>query len=227
MIAITHPIKKMINSQYGFLSSMLDFYPSLMNEWIHKQEVEVRQLAELEANGDTDVYLSILNTEMSRVDSCYDEEQLFNQAMLIMVYSYYESTLLRLAKEIGTESPRPSILAANMDATLDDELLRIAKFLFKSICPLRNQLCHNNSGTLYEKSNEEEIANIEKLEEKNFISIDEGKITSIDRDFIKKTLDGEYKILIKLAEICGFKTNLYGYNNGKFTILSNLESTKR
>ena len=98
MIAITHPIKQMINSQYGFLSSMLDRFPSLLNEWIKRQEEEVEQLAREYAEGDYEVYRDTYNSEISRVDPCYDEELLFNQAMLIMVYSYYESFLCRFAK---------------------------------------------------------------------------------------------------------------------------------
>ena len=202
MIAITHPIKQMINSQYGFLSSMLDRFPSLLNEWIKKQEEEVEQLAREYAEGDYEVYRDTYNSEISRVDSCYDEELLFNQAMLIMVYSYYESTLLRLSKEVQVDSPRPSLIANKFNATLDDELIRISEFVFNIVEPLRDQLCHNNS------------ASINFLLQKKYISVYEGRITSINRDFIKKVLDGEHKLLLKLAEICGYKTILYGYKDG-------------
>lgn len=214
MIAITHPIKQMINSQYGFLSSMLDRFPSLLNEWIKKQEEEVEQLAREYAEGDYEVYRDTYNSEISRVDSCYDEELLFNQAMLIMVYSYYESTLLRLSKEVQVDSPRPSLIANKFNATLDDELIRISEFVFNIVEPLRDQLCHNNSGTLFEKNKERAEASINFLLQKKYISVYEGRITSINRDFIKKVLDGEHKLLLKLAEICGYKTILYGYKDG-------------
>ena len=92
---------------------MLDRFPSLLSEWIKKQKVEVEQLAREYAEGDYEVYRDTYNSEISRVDSCYDEELLFNQAMLIMVYSYYESTLLRLSKEVQVDSPRPSLIANN------------------------------------------------------------------------------------------------------------------
>lgn len=217
MLAITHPIKQLINSQFSLLSSMLEFYPSLMNEWVRKQEEEARQLADSEANGDTDVYLSILNSEMARIDPCYDEEQLFNQAMLIMVYSYYESTLLRLATEIHIDEARPSTIAKHFGEELDEELLKISNYLFKTIAPLRNQLCHNNQGTLLARSKNkrnEQIVNVEKLVKRNYISMDDDRIVSIDRTFIKNILDGEHKLLLKLAEISGFKTTLYGYKDG-------------
>lgn len=218
MIAITHPIKQLINSQYDFLSSMLDRFPSLLEEWIQKQEKEVEQLANEIAAGDSEVYSSTYSSEISRVDSCYYEEQLFNQAMLIMAYSYYESTLLRLAKEINEEVARPSVIAKHLGEELDEELSKISNYLFRTIFPLRNQLCHNNQGTLFARSTnkrEEQIENIDKLIERKIITIDDGRIVSIDRSFIKSILDGEHKLLLYLAEICGFKTKWYLHMDGK------------
>ena len=73
MIATTHPIKQVINSQYRFLSSMLDRFPSLLEEWIVKQKEEVKLLANIIVNGDGEVYLSIYSTEFSRVNLNYDD----------------------------------------------------------------------------------------------------------------------------------------------------------
>lgn len=216
MIAITHPIKQMINNQHGFLSSMLDFYPYLVKDWIEKQKKEVDELANAEANGDYEVYSSIYSSEISRIDSCYDEEQLFNQAMLIMVYSYYESILCRLAKECGLnvkKDARPSSIAEKHGNTIEGEYLEISTFLHEKILPLRNELCHNNNGTLYSREEDNEKA-IAELERKGYISIDNDGISIIDRSFIKKVLEGEHKLLLKLAEICGYKTTLYGYKDG-------------
>ena len=216
MIAITHPIKQMINSQHGFLSSMLDFYPYLVNEWIERQKKEVEELAREFAEGDDDVYRDTYSSEISRIDSCYDEEQLFNQAMLIMVYSYYESFLCRLAKECGLnvkKDARPSSIAETHGKTIEGECLKISTFLHDTILPLRNELCHNNNGTLYsrEEDNERTIA---ELERKGYISMGNDGISIIDRNFIKQVLDGEHKLLLKLADICGYNTTLYGYKDG-------------
>ena len=227
MIEITHPIKQMINSQYGFLSSMLDRFPSLLEDWMQKQKEEVEKLANAEANGDYEVYSSIYSSEISRIDPCYDEEQLFNQAMLIMVYSYYESALLRLAKEIQEDEARPSVIANHFGVILDDELLKISNYLFKTILPLRNQLCHNNQGTLFTRSKKEDIENIDKLKKRKFISMDDDRIVFIDRNFIKKILDGEHKILLKLAEICGFKTQWHTFKDGKHLIYDKYEEIEK
>lgn len=222
MIALTHPIKQMISSQYGFILSMLDRFPSLLDEWLEKQKVEVEQIAQEYAEGDYEVYRDTYNSEISRVDSCYDEEQLFNQAMLIMVYSYYESIICRLAKECNAKKECPSAIVEAKSATLEDEFLIISKFLYESILPLRNELCHNNNGTLFERKHANEKA-IEQLEKKGYISVDDGRINISDRDFIKRTLDSEYKLLIKLAEICGFKTKWYVFKDGSTVIYDSYE----
>ena len=227
MIVITHPIKQMINRQYGFLSSMLERFPYLMNEWIEKQKKEVEELAREYAEGDEEVYLDTYNSEISRIDSCYNEEQLFNQAMLIMVYSYYESSLLRLAKECKANLARPSIIATKYGMTLDEDLQHISDFLFNIVEPLRNQLCHNNSGTLFEKNKEKAEASIHLLEQKKYISVDNGRIISVDRNFIRKILDGEHKLLLKLAEICGFKSQCHTYKDGKSVIYDSYDQIEK
>ena len=205
MIAITHPIKQQICNQYIFLSSMLERFPSLLEDWIQKQEEEIEQIAKEEAKGDMEVYSSIKRSSMSFLEECDDEEQLFNQSMLIMVFSYYESFLCRLAKECDAKSARPSVIAEKKGDTLDEELIKIAVFLHERILPLRNQLCHNNNGTLFSRNAEDEKA-IEILKEMKYISVDDGRISIIDKSFIQKTLESEYKLLLRLANICGFRT---------------------
>ena len=226
MIAITHPIKQMINNQYGFLSSMLDGFPSLLNEWIKKQEEEVEQLAREYAEGDYEVYRDTYNSEISRVDSCYDEESLFNQAMLIMVYSYYESFLCRLAKECGIKKECPSAIAEKHNAAVEGEYLEISTFLNEEILPLRNELCHNNNGTLYSRKRDNENA-ISELEKGGYVSINSDGICVTDRKFIKQVLDDEHKLLLKLAEICGFKTQWHTFKDGKHIICDKYEEIEK
>lgn len=124
MISAPHPIRLLITNQYQFLSSMLNRFPSLLNNWIDQQEKEVNGLANIESKGDFEVYSSIYHSEISRVDSCYDEMQLFYQALLIMVYSYYESILSRIAKE-ETVKERPNCIAHKYGIEL---MVNILKF---------------------------------------------------------------------------------------------------
>jgi hypothetical protein len=105
------------------------------------------------------------------------------------------------------------MIAKEHNKTIEGEFLKISTFLHETILPLRNELCHNNNGTLYSREEDNEKA-IAELERKGYISMGNDGISIIDRSFIKKVLDGEHKLLLKLAEICGYKTTLYGYKDG-------------
>lgn len=209
MFSIQHPIRRMIYSQYQFLKSMIDTFPQLLNEWVETQRQEVDSLSKVCAQGDYDVYRTIYNSEISRIDNCVDEELLFNQAMLIMVYSFYESFLNRISKEINLDvsNAMPSKIACKNEVVLDDYYKDISSFLFHVIRPIRNQLCHNNSGTLFSREDKEtDIVKIKDLHRHNHIQIEDGVIYIVDKSFIHDILDQEFKLLVKLSDICGFKT---------------------
>lgn len=218
MISIPNHIRLLITNQYSFLSSMLYKFPFLHSRWIEEQEKEVKELANSESNGEFEIYQSIYQSEMSKFDCCFDEELLFNQAMLIMAYSYYESILMRIAKEETLQSSRPSEIAGKHGVTLDYECIEISEYLHNTILPLRNQLCHNNNGTLFARNKDnkkDEKLNIQKLVESDKIEIEDGRIYIKNSHFIQETLDKEYRLLIRLADICGYKTKYLGVNNDK------------
>lgn len=203
-LRLQHPIRAIITDTYRFLSSMIERFPALLEDWMAEQEQEVDTFAKEFSEGDPEIYRSTYLSQIQRIEPCYYEIELFNQSMLIMTYSYYESIIYRLAKETGSEN-RPSSIATKAGSTLDEESLKVSSYLFETIRPLRNELCHNNNGTLFVEATENEISNIRELEKEKIISICDGKITIFDRDFISQTLEKEYKLLHNLADICGYK----------------------
>lgn len=218
MISIPHPIRLLITKQYSFLYSMLYKFPFLHAKWIEEQEKDAKKLANRESNGDFEIYQSIYKSEMSKFESCTDEEQLFYQGTFIMVYSYYESILMRISKEEGLKSSRPSDIAGKYGVKLDYEYIEISEYIRNTILPLRNQLCHNNNGTLFTRNKdhkENEKLNIQKLIDYNSIEIEDGVIYIKDSRFIQETLYKEYRLLIKLADICNYKTKYCGMNKYK------------
>lgn len=218
MISIPNHIRLLITEQYSFLSSILYKFPFLHSRWIEEQEKEIKILANSESNGEFEIYQSIYQSEMSKFDCCFDEELLFNQAMLIMAYSYYDSILMRIAKEEALQSGRPSEIAGKHGVILDYEYMEISEYLHDTILPLRNQLCHNNNGTLFIRNKDSkgyEKLNIQKLIECKKIEIEDGIIYIKDSHFIQETLDREYRLLIKLADICGYNTQYVGLNHNK------------
>ena len=146
--------------------------------------------------------------------------------MLIMVYSYYESLLCRLAKECGIKKECPSAIAEKHNAAVEGEYLEISTFLNEEILPLRNELCHNNNGTLYSRKRDNENA-ISELEKGGYVSINSDGICVTDRKFIKQVLDDEHKLLLKLAEICGFKTQWHTFKDGKHIICDKYEEIEK
>lgn len=211
-------IRLLIINQYSFLSSILYKFPYLHTIWIEAQTSDAKALANSESNGEHEVYQSIYQSEMSKFESCFDEELLFNQAMPIMAYSYYESILMRIAKEETLKSSRPSEIAGKHEVISDYEYVEISEYLHNTILPLRNQLCHNNNGTLFERNKDnkkDEKLNMQKLVECNNIEIEDGIIYIKDLHFIQETLDKEYRLLIKLTDIFGYKTQYLRVNNNK------------
>lgn len=209
MFAVQHPIRQLLNSQYEYLSLMIARFPYLLEEWNHKQEKEAELVAKAVSEGDPEIYSSVFNSELSRLSTSCEEEQLFNQAMLIMVYSYYESTVYRIAKESGV-SPRPSEIAKKHKTTLTQNGMNISKYIYDYIRPLRNQLCHDNNGTLFSQCPDEDKSHVLELAKEKKIRIDDDTLYIIDRAFIKKTLQDEHNLLIELANICGYKVTRVG-----------------
>lgn len=205
MFAIPHPLRLMIDSQYQFLKSMIVRFPQLLNEWVETQFHEVAEMSNDCAQGDEELYRTVYNSEICRIDNCSGEEQLFNQAMLIMVYSYYESILQRIADELSTE-PQPSKIANLHGKLLNDEMKKNSIFIHETILPLRNQLCHNNNGTLFKRSQKQGKNNILNLAKLKVIDIEDNKITISNPNFICDVLEIEHDVLSKLADICGYKT---------------------
>jgi hypothetical protein len=199
-----HPIRATIDDTYYFLSSMIERFPSLLNDWMAEQEQEVGTFAKEFSEGDPEVYLSTYQSQIQRIDPCYYEIELFNQSMLIMTYSYYESTIYRFAKETESDN-RPSCIAEKEGSSLDEVSLKISSYLFDTIRPLRNELCHNNNGTLFIEATESEKSNILELVRKGILSINDEKIIISDSSFILQTLEIEHKLLCNLADICGYK----------------------
>lgn len=199
-----HPIRALIDDNYRFLTALIKGYPSIVENWISEQEKEVKKLAEDFSEGDSDIYLSTCQSQIQIVYDSIEELALFDQSILIMVFSYYESMIYKLSQTIGANN-RPSDIAEKKGKTLDNDSLQIAQFLHETIRPLRNELCHNNNGTLFSKAAKEEKEKIMELAKSKIIRIDNVQIILLERSFISMTLEKEYKLLCVLADICGFK----------------------
>ena len=222
MFAYIHRLNKQI-SQYNYLKSLIISYRYYVEEWLNKtiKDIEAEANASSEGEEDKEIKASIFSSISSQGVHCaYDkidsEDELFYKAMLIMVYSYYEGILNKMAADAEVKVVRPSIICEKYGKVLSKENKENATFLYDIIRLLRNHLCHNDSGTKgrnYEKT----AKALKYLSESRCIEMDyqtnsEGQIILekcsiywINEDFILDVLNIEHDILIELSEIAGYK----------------------
>ena len=96
--------------------------------------------------------------------------------------------------------------------------------LFDYILPLRNHLCHNDSGTK-DKDYEKAVKALKYLNDSHYIEmnyqtdskgqivLEKCSIYCINKDFILDVLDKEHDILMELSEIVGYKNKYIGKND--------------
>ena len=226
MITILHPVKRQIN-QYYYLKSLIESYRYYVEEWVNKtlKDIEAEAIASSEGEDDKEIAVSIYNSVYSQgADAIYEqtdsENLLFYKAMLIIVYSYYEGIINKMAEDAGTQG-RPSIICGNYGKVLSKESTDKVAFLFDYILPLRNHLCHNDSGTK-DKDYEKAVKALKYLNDSGYIEMNyqtdsEGQVVLekcsiyyIKKDFIIDVLDMEHDILIELSEIAGYKNKYIG-----------------
>lgn len=220
MIAIQHPVNSQI-FQYYYLKSLIESYRYYVEEWLNKTLKDITDNAIASSEGDKEIEASIYSQDSNAVyDKTDSEDVLFYKAMLIMVYSYYEGIINKMAEDAGVKE-RPSSICEKYGKVLSEESKEKVTFLYESILPLRNYLCHNDSGTKgrdYEKT-AKALKNLfrSRCIEINYQTNSEGKIILekcslywINKDFIIDVLDKEHDVLIELSEIAGYKNTYIG-----------------
>lgn len=220
MITILHPVKRQIN-QYYYLKSLIESYQSYVNEWINKSLNNIKEDAIAFSEGDKEIEDSMYSQGADTIYEQTDSENLlFYKAMLIMVYSYYEGIINKMAEDVDTQG-RPSLICGKYEKVLSKESTDKVTFLFDYILPLRNHLCHNDSGTK-DKDYEKAVKALKYLNDSHYIEmnyqtdskgqivLEKCSIYCINKDFILDVLDKEHDILIELSEIAGYKNTYIG-----------------
>lgn len=215
MFALSHPINQQIE-KYHFLDSLIRGFPDYLSAWL-KAQGQYEDVQFDDDGNESYVMRDVADTISDRTDF---EESLFSQAMLIMVYSYYESIVHKIAVDVGCND-RPSCICFKKGTELSIVNKSNSKFIFNCVRPLRDYLCHNNSGTdpqnitktqnalreLYENGFVEIDATFKKSKNNNRIfDFKKSIILFIKKEFILDVLNKEYHILRELSEKVGYKT---------------------
>ena len=120
MIAIQHPVNSQI-FQYYYLKSLIESYRYYVEEWLNKTLKDITDNAIASSEGDKEIEASIYSQDSNAVyDKTDSEDVLFYKAMLIMVYSYYEGIINKMAEDAGVKE-RPSSICEKYGKVLYSE----------------------------------------------------------------------------------------------------------
>ena len=182
-----------------YLTHLLCMYPNLLDDWMQDKEKEHRCIAKESSNGDVEVEASIFQSLSHRYDCFMETEVFFYDAMFIMVYSYYESVLTKLAKKYDCCKNWPSCICERNNIKLSDKAHICTDFLFNKIEILRNQICHNFLGTIGAKKKTDKQV-VKKLFEEypDAIRYDDNSVHILKGEFISEVLEKEKFVLNEL-----------------------------
>ncbi len=197
------PIRREIDAQYYYLKTMINTYPSFMNDWLSKEEEKNKEIAKEYADGDDDVFLTTYKNLCSGMDVFYETTNSFYQAVFLVTYSYYESWLNRFGKEVEVKKGNVGVkeLKKELKFTIDKDIQEMVDYLYHIVRPFRNLIAHNNSGT-------------SKAEQKNALMRLRLKYEDIEEydscvringnKFIIDVLEMEHEVLLEICNKLGY-----------------------
>lgn len=151
MFAVSHPLLVMIREKKIFLESIINNFPTLKSLINAEVNNNAQQIAQEIADGDKEIEQEEQSKIVNAFDDSNDLDNLFYQAMFIMVCSYYDGAVERLCKEndiTDTKGDRISKLCTLKGIELSDKTTKHKKFIFENLKSLRHDIVHNNIGTL-------------------------------------------------------------------------------
>lgn len=195
----------MVQDRESFIRCMLGLFPELLDNWEKKQIERIDELAKSVAEGDEEIEVSIRQSESRKLDVKYEMENLFYQASFLVAYSALESSILALSKELSVPFLVDAICKSK-NHELSPEAKEANEFVFNEGRILRNNLCHNNSGTLNGRGLMEKLCR----EESAGICYDGQQISFVNSNYIDRFLNQAHVLLAELCGITGHKVKYCG-----------------
>lgn len=72
-----YPIRREIDAQYYYIKTMINTYPSFMNDWLSREEERNKEITKEYADGDDDVFLTTYKNLCSGMDVFYETTNSF------------------------------------------------------------------------------------------------------------------------------------------------------
>ncbi|MBO4614100.1 MAG: hypothetical protein J5709_03205 [Bacteroidales bacterium] len=206
----------MIKRKAQILEKLICQYPKLLEDWNKDLFAQLKNEAIQEACGDKEVEESIFSEKTKTLDDEEDLKNIFYQSMLLMVVAYYESVVTLFAKHANSGEIIKAI-CSKKNIELSKESLDDVEYIDEEVNALRNNVCHNNSGTPRKTDVLQRISNNSKD-----IHFNGDMISITGPNYILSVLEKETKILLELADKLGYKNKLY--SNG---LLKNIPYVKK
>lgn len=200
-ISLRHPIKGKIDDNYHFIKDLLEEHLAFLNKWELSTRKEFESYAKAEE--DPEIRYTISSQYSTVFDDADYRKNLFHQAILIMSYSYFESCLDLILKDLGTSINNDKIptIYKQRGIVMSEEETTAIDFM-KDIRELRHDICHNNEGT-YRRP--ELLTKLSK--EWDGVNFD-GTLIISKPDIVLEALDKSYLLLSRICEILDYKTTI-------------------
>lgn len=210
MFAVRNPIWAKIQDRKSFILSMIESFPYMRKAYEEKSLSEIEQIAQKIADGDKEIEDSIRSQYRNCFYDCQDYENSFLQAMLIMVYSYYENCANLIKNEIcansndGQAKGKSDVVtyvcdvkSVNLPCNIKDD----KSFLYEKVRELRNFLVHNNTTEPKTETQREQIRLITQTYPE--IRYEDNEIYIVDKKCIIDILEKEYRVLRHICQTIG------------------------
>lgn len=208
MFTVMHPIRFKILNQSELIEFLISDFRHMQRLWNKKMGMTFRREAHEIAEGDSMIETSEYLQMLRQFDENREYEVSFYNAMLILVYSYYEDLMIvihntEFPEKLTDTAPRMSELCKNKGITLSNESKDNVDFIFNNVRLLRNYITHNKWGRYDNKPDEVEALKnlVVKYPE---ISYDESSIHISDTSFLLDGLRKEKSVLLELADKLGY-----------------------
>lgn len=207
MFAVRNPIWAKIQDRKSFILSMIESFPYMRKAYEEKSLSEIEQIAQKIADGDKEIEDSIRSQYLNCFNDCQDYENSFLQAMLIMVYSYYENCANLIKNEFCSNNTKKegcdvvSHICNVKNINLTCGIKEDKSFLYTQVRELRNFLVHNNSTTPKDQKQRDAIDLMTRTYRE--IKYEDSEIIITDKRCIIDILEKEYRVLKHICQTIG------------------------
>lgn len=197
-ISVRHPIKAKIDDSYHFIKDLLSEHLAFLNKWELSTRKEFDSYVKAEEEPEV---RSIISAHDNVFDDADYRKSLFLQSILIMSYSYFESCLDLILKDLGYSISRDKIqtIYRQRGIVMSEEETTAIEFM-EEIRELRHDICHNNEGTYRRPDLLKRLS--KEWDGVNF----DGMLTISKPDIVLEVLDKSYLLLSHTCEILDYKT---------------------